>query len=188
MESPAFNHFVWQVRRWDVLNFIIPKLRQNQKVVMQKRSKWKVQHCVHFVWQLWHWTGLKSIGFNSLVVLLRVLLLLGCKAGLILDCSIALHRAPGVESDYTIQHALEPQHPIFRVLVWCSHPVICCCPRCPHPIVSFLACMVAFTRDSVSMFTQPSSCSRTARAGKHLRFELFQLVAQMWNCGEVVWI
>ena len=72
---PRFNHFDWQVWHWDPLNFIIPKLRQNQKVVMQKRSKWKVQHCVHFVWQLWHWTGLKSIGFNSLVVLLRVSLL-----------------------------------------------------------------------------------------------------------------
>ena len=138
---------------------------------------WHLWH----LWSLWH---LWPLWFSYVLVC-------SCSILEILDCSIALHRAPGVESDYTIQHALEPQHPLFRVLVWCSHPVICrCprCPRCPHPIVGFLACMVAFTRDSVSMFTQPSSCSRTARAGKHLRFDLFQLVAQMWNCGEVVWI
>ena len=82
MASPAFNNFVWQVWHWDALKFTMPKLSENQKFVLQKRSKWKV-HCVHFVWPLWHWTGLKSIGFNSLAVLLSVPLLLGCKAGLI---------------------------------------------------------------------------------------------------------
>ena len=54
-------------------------------------------------------------------------------------------RAPGIESDYTIQHALEPQHPIFRDLVLClNHSAVLVVLVVFCLWVYLLKCMEAF--------------------------------------------